>query len=746
MPVQSTPEDRVGRDSLITRAIDWIFGYDFFLSYSHSDGLNLPRHIKDRLTRAGFHVFLDQTEYAPGIDLRRETRRQVHKSRKVVVIARPAALKSPWVKREVDAALAAGLTPVIFNVNSAVETAPPEAALATMARENYWLRLNETLPNADGEPSDRAIADLVRGFDHTRQETKRQRVLTAAAAVLAIAAGVAVWQAVEATRARLVAEAQRDRAERVLDQVVATANRRVQSLSQRVLKKRAAVTAAAPPQVETAALEAPAGPPLEQAMAWLARGAEDLKAGEAGAARAAFQSAFDILPPDVPSGTDARDWQQTRARALDRVADAALIQRDTKAAVSALETGLALAEAQSAAVAGDPFWRQAQAYARQRLADVAQKSNDADGAARHLKAAIALWKELSATSTAKLLAQRQLAKVTLDLGQVESGRAGPKAALPLYYESLTLLKPLAGAGLEGVDSQRDLSAVYQSIADAHLKDAAPEKALGWVEADIKVATYVVSYRRGDPARQRDLASSYDRLARTWEALGRTDDAIKAYTTSSLNFEAAVARDSSDPSWLRDTASVLESRGKLLAKLGRADEAIAAFRHALTIREGLAASYEETSWQREVEASYRRASEVMLSLGRTNEAFETAEQYLLSASLMADTDGSRAERIGRALGTLSWSALNARAFQRAEWAAKGAVVLAPDLDWVRLNYAHALMLTGQREKAKALYAAGLTLPAERAKTWRELIAKDFDTFGRRKIHDPLMAEVLAEVGS
>src|SRR5215475_12006375 len=106
----ATPPSTLGikPEDLIARAVDWVFGYDFFISYSHGDGMRLPRRIKERLEQAGFRVFLDQTEYVAGDDLRRETRRQVVKSRKIVVIGRPAALRSEWVRREVDVALAHG--------------------------------------------------------------------------------------------------------------------------------------------------------------------------------------------------------------------------------------------------------------------------------------------------------------------------------------------------------------------------------------------------------------------------------------------------------------------------------------------------------------------------------------------------------------------------------------------------------------------------------------------------------------
>jgi hypothetical protein len=88
----------------------------------------------------------------------------------------------------VDVALAKGTIPVIVNVNGAIE-ASIASEFATAVRQQDWLRLNVTLTDPDGEVPDHIVAELIRGFNHTRQETKRQRVFAAAAVVLAVTAG-----------------------------------------------------------------------------------------------------------------------------------------------------------------------------------------------------------------------------------------------------------------------------------------------------------------------------------------------------------------------------------------------------------------------------------------------------------------------------------------------------------------------------------------------------------------------------
>ena len=742
MALASSSSDGIKADGLVGRAVDWVFGYDFFLSYSHGDGMRLPRRVKERLEQAGFRVFLDQTEYVAGADLRRETRRQVVKSRKIVVIGRPAALRSEWVKREVDVALAHGKIPVILNLNGAVEAAPPDAVLATMARERHWLRLTETLDDPDGEPSDRTISELVRGFNHTRQETKRQRIFAAAATVLALTAAVATWQAIAAVRARTVAEAQRDRAQRALDQVIGNANRRVQSLSLRVNRERETPPGhRALPVRATPAPEATSRSPLEQASDLVAMGAALLARGDSRAARSPFEEARRILE----SGTDIQSaepqWQSARFDLYNGLAKAALEDGDPEAALVALTKGLAFVEERAAAEPEGSRWRERRAALLQEIGELHLGQGRVAEAEKQCREATALWRELAGGPSPSPFARRKLALSLAQLGDVEIERSNTETALALYRESVSLLEGLARPATPGPDAQRDLSVVYQQITDALRAAGRPEEALIWAEKDLAISQRAAADNAA-PGRQRDLASSYDRRGQALEMLGRNVEAIDAYDRGATLLEAAVAADGTDPSWQRDAAAMLEKMGKLLGKTDQRERAVQLLRRALSIREGLAASHEEPEWQAEVEAAYRRVSELMRSMGREQEALETAEQYLLATSFSADGETAKAERIGRALGTLCWSALFAGNFPRAVWAGRYAVDLAPKLSWIRANYAHALMLSGERQKAKEIYLDVAALSPDAAKRWKEQVLKDFEEMKRRRLDDRLMGEINA----
>jgi WD40 repeat protein len=186
-------------------ALDFAFGFDFFISYSHADGQTYPKHLQKRLEQVGFKVFLDVSEYAPGMDLPRETVRQVKKSRKLLVVARRAALASEWVKREIEVALSQGKLPIIININSAIEQTATTSSISKTAIEREWFTLNEHLEGIDGFPSDDAVTALVRGFKSARQETKRIRAFAAATAVLTITTAIAVWQGFAAIKSQRMA-------------------------------------------------------------------------------------------------------------------------------------------------------------------------------------------------------------------------------------------------------------------------------------------------------------------------------------------------------------------------------------------------------------------------------------------------------------------------------------------------------------------------------------------------------------
>jgi len=184
---------------------DYLFGYDFFISYSWSDGAAYPRQLMEQLTRNGYTIFLDSRDYVPGTDLRASTRRRVRMSRYLVLVLRPHAVSSVWVERELKAFLATKRDPIAIDVDGTWQKLPPASFFSTTFAER--LRLPETLAPGVETPSDGVVADLGRAFQSTRREVIRARFVTAAAAALLVILIIALWQWYVAEARRRVSDA-----------------------------------------------------------------------------------------------------------------------------------------------------------------------------------------------------------------------------------------------------------------------------------------------------------------------------------------------------------------------------------------------------------------------------------------------------------------------------------------------------------------------------------------------------------
>ena len=228
-------------------------------------------------------------------------------------------------------------------------------------------------------------------------------------------------------------------------------------------------------------------------------------------------------------------------------------------------------------------------------------------------------------------------------------------------------------------------------------------------------------------------------------MGKNELALEAYDKAIVAGDALAAGKRMRLEWLRDTAAALEYRGLLLNHLGRSTEAILAFRRSLAIRERLASSSMDVKWQRELESAYRKTRETLLTSNHPAEALKTAEQQLFATSLATDSEPGRNERVARALGSLGWTSILARDVPRAVWAGEQAVALAPDLRFAKLNYAHALMYSGDAGAARQIYLEGLSGDGQAAGEWRQMIRKDFKDLSERQLEIPLMAEIDREIG-
>ena len=91
-----------GKRSLLRRLLDFVFGYDFFISYSWSDGAAYAAALAARLKADGFEVFLDRADYASGDNWKKVGAWTLRRTGQLILVGSPAAIRSDPVIREVE--------------------------------------------------------------------------------------------------------------------------------------------------------------------------------------------------------------------------------------------------------------------------------------------------------------------------------------------------------------------------------------------------------------------------------------------------------------------------------------------------------------------------------------------------------------------------------------------------------------------------------------------------------------------
>ncbi len=191
------------RRSLWQRGADFLFGYDFFISYRWEDGRHYAVPLAGELKRRGFDCFLDSENYAKGDNWKTVGAIALRQTSRLILVGSPGVLKSEPVLREVRIFYRSGrrIIPIDFggtlNPQSIAQHPLGEFLTADV------LRINEDRQLLDQGPSHGALEDIQRAFDNARQSVKRGRALKAVAITLALLLGATVvmwWQAVAARK------------------------------------------------------------------------------------------------------------------------------------------------------------------------------------------------------------------------------------------------------------------------------------------------------------------------------------------------------------------------------------------------------------------------------------------------------------------------------------------------------------------------------------------------------------------
>jgi tetratricopeptide (TPR) repeat protein len=725
--------------SVLLDVVDYLFGYDFFISYAHADGRNYPAQLRVLLRRANFKVFLDATDYVPGLALTKATRRKVGSSTVFVVIGREHALQSEWVYREVLVADELGLPVVVIDINCAVSTGEVRADLKRLLEQQEWLRIEETLDDPDASASDATLLELLRSFRYRRQETKRRNALAMTALTVALIAMAAIWgwhrAATEEERARQTA----DIASRAATNLAIEVSR---SFRDRQGVPEAPVTAVLEEAYDaTERLLAVANPMPEVSHANAVVSAELSRSYRA---RDRPEKAIELAENAVSrlQGLDAEQHLGARLTAdllvaVDRLGEAYRFADREIDAARVFGKANELAERWLQARSNDPERLAAAGLSQEKLGYTQLRLNDYTNARESFDKSVG-FRDLLAKSDQKPEMRLALAVSYAGLADAYRWTGDSANALRYYKRSLELTQGVAKSNRGRTDWQRDLLKAHLNLAEfLFAKDT--DQACRHSRQAAEIADRLPELNE-DP---RDLLLEIKAWVRHGECLKRLGEVDAALHVLERAYRAYDSASRNSGEWLRAGYNASSRLGKLLVEQGHFDDPLAleslgdavAAAQRLLEAEGMSDDFDGAKLVYVVQLQ----AEVLHRIGRAQEAIQVLERSIERLQALGHSRAGSAVALADALGNLAWYAILGSRPERALDAANEAVALAPEEGRLLLNRAHAEMVSGQIDKARQTYK-DLIGRSDRKSSLMRAIGEDFEALSNAGINVPLREEI------
>ncbi|HXH90294.1 MAG TPA: toll/interleukin-1 receptor domain-containing protein, partial [Thermoanaerobaculia bacterium] len=192
------------RHTGLRAAVDHLFGYDVFISYSRGDGAAFGRGLATELEEMDLSCFLDENELPAGYPLSGTLRAALRRSSVLALVSTKAARASTFVAMEVStfAATKRPIVPIVIReAEGDIPEEQPEIPWESIRdRELVWV---SDVADAVSASTVTAVRDALRV---TRKRTLASRVMFSAAAVLLLVSLLAGGAAVIAIREQQRAE------------------------------------------------------------------------------------------------------------------------------------------------------------------------------------------------------------------------------------------------------------------------------------------------------------------------------------------------------------------------------------------------------------------------------------------------------------------------------------------------------------------------------------------------------------
>ena len=207
------------------RIRNWLWGYDFFISYHWGSGGTYAVNLAARLRDRGYEVFLDRSEYAMGDDWKKVGEAALKNTQRLVLVATTEAVfESGPVEREVVlfTQRRRQIIPIFFgDTFAAEEAAHPDKHKVLTLLPDATLYIEDSEQSLDDQlPPNHVIEKLVATHGIMRRRVLRQLITIIALVLLATLAVAAFISAIAANSAYTSEVAARQEEEKAKEKAI----------------------------------------------------------------------------------------------------------------------------------------------------------------------------------------------------------------------------------------------------------------------------------------------------------------------------------------------------------------------------------------------------------------------------------------------------------------------------------------------------------------------------------------------
>ncbi len=286
------------------------------------------------------------------------------------------------------------------------------------------------------------------------------------------------------------------------------------------------------------------------------------------------------------------------------------------------------------------------AVSREKLARAYLWLGNTTEALAQTQRALELRLGLASTSPENLRWQRDLASSYSLLGDVQRRMGNTGAALVSYQQDMDVAARLLQADPADVQARFDLSMSHEKLGDMAVELGKPDAALIEYEKALEMMLVLVAHDPENTELQSGLGVSYQKLGNVRLNLDNTEAALVDYQRALEIAQAMSRQDPASAEFQRALAVAHENVGDAQTRLSDSAGALANYERSLALRLQLAArDSANTEFLRDVSVAYEKIATAQLALLRTDEALENFQRGLDTALdlVAADPENSELQR-------------------------------------------------------------------------------------------------------